>query len=163
MIDQLNEIAKGLPEELIIFFLSMLPVWELRGSIPLAMHGFNMSAFQAFLWSFLGNFTAGVILVYLLDPAVKYFVSKIPFLKNLYDRLYKKTKHKHGKKIELYAELGIFFLVALPLPGTGAWTGALASQVFRLKKLPSILSIGFGLIACGIIVLFASGALNLLI
>lgn len=159
----LNEISKELPKELIVFLLSMLPVWELRGSIPLAMHGFNMSAFQAFIWSFLGNFTAGVILVYFLDPAVKYFVSRNSLLKNFYNKLYRRTKHKHSKKIELYAELGIFFLVALPLPGTGAWTGALVSQIFRLKKIPSILSIGFGLIVCGIIVLSASGAFELLI
>lgn len=161
MLEQINTFFTGIPKEAVIFLLSMLPVWELRGSIPLAIHQFGMSPLQAFFWSFLGNFTAGTLLVLFLDPLVRYFFVKIPSLKKLYDKFSEKTRIKHARKIELYAELGIFILVAVPLPGTGAWTGALASQVFRLKKIPSILSIGAGLIACGIIVLLASGAFTL--
>lgn len=147
---------KNLPPEAIIFFLSMLPVWELRGSIPLGIHAYSLSVPSAFFWSFLGNFTVGVILVYLLDPAVKYVVSKVGFLNKLYERIAEKAARKHWKKVQLYAELAIFLIVALPLPGTGAWTGALVSRIFRLNKLGSVLSIGLGLIACGLIVVIIS-------
>lgn len=153
------ELIKSVPPELVIFVLSMLPVWELRGSIPLAIHTYSMTPLSAFLWSFLGNFTAGLLLVYLLDPAVKLIVSRIPFLLRFYRKVSERASRKHSKKVELYAEMAIFFIVALPLPGTGAWTGALVSRLFRLNKFTSVLSIGLGLLACGLIVLLLSSPL----
>lgn len=150
------DLIKGLPPEAAIFLLSMLPVWELRGSIPLGIHAYSLSVASAFFWSFLGNFLAGVLLVYLLDPAFKHVISKVEFLKRLYERISEKAARKHFKKVQLYAEIAIFFIVALPLPGTGAWTGALVSRIFRLSKLGSVLSIAMGLVACGIIVVLLS-------
>ncbi|MCX7832147.1 MAG: small multi-drug export protein [Actinobacteria bacterium] len=152
---------KELPPEVVLFILSMLPLWELRGSIPLGIHAFSMTAFSSFFWSFLGNFTAGVLLVYLLEPAVKYVVTKVKFLNNFYEKVAERAKRKHAKKVELYAEMAIFIIVALPLPGTGAWTGALVSRIFRLNKKASILSIGLGLIVCGLIVLGLSSSISL--
>lgn len=147
------ELWTDLPAEIKIFLLSMLPVWELRGSLPLAIHVYGLSPLSAFLFSFLGNFTAGVLLIFLLDILVERIVKKVEPLFELYQRVAARTSEKHRRKIELYAELGIFLVVALPLPGTGAWTGALLSRLFRLNRLKSILSIGTGLIACGTIVL----------
>lgn len=149
-------------KEIFIFLISMLPIWELRGSIPLALHVYNLSPLSAFFWSFAGNFLVGILLVYLLDPIVNIVIERIKPIKKIYDYFAERVYKKHRKKVELYAELAIFFIVALPLPGTGAWTGALASRVFRLNKLWSILSIGLGLIACGIIVLALSTSANVL-
>lgn len=156
------EFLNNLPPEAIIFILSMLPLWELRGSIPLGIYVLSLSPLSSFFWSVLGNFTAGVFLVYLLEPIVKYIIRNIHFLNRFYEKISEKTRKKHAKKVELYAELAIFLIVALPLPGTGAWTGALVSRLFRLNKVASILSIGFGLIVCGLIVLALSSSVSFL-
>ena len=124
--------------------------------MPLAIHYYGLSPLTAFVFSFLGNFTAGVLLVYLLDLVVEKVVKKVTPILRLYQIVATRTSEKHRKKIEMYAELGIFIVVALPLPGTGAWTGALLSRLFRLNPFKSILSIGAGLVACGIIVLVLS-------
>lgn len=142
--------------EILIFLMSMLPVWELRGSIPVAIYKYGMTPFEAFFWAFLGNFFAGALLVLTLDWIARKIIARVEFLQRIYRKVSERTETKHREKIEKLAEVGIFVLVALPLPGTGAWTGALAATVFELKKLPSILSIGLGLIACGAIVLILS-------
>jgi uncharacterized membrane protein len=159
---QLANFWVNLPAELKIFVLSMLPVWELRGSLPLGIYYYGLHPASSFFFSFAGNFTAGVLLVCLLDILLERFIKKVQPLYKLYLKISSRASKKHRQKIELFAELGIFFVVALPLPGTGAWTGALLSQLFRLNRLKSIMSIGFGLLVCGIIMLALSTSARIL-
>ena len=69
--------------------------------------------------------------------------------------LYEKAE-KNREKIEKYATWGLYIFVAIPLPGTGAWTGALAASVFGMSKKKAIISICAGVVTAGLIMTFGS-------
>ena len=141
----------------------MLPVIELRGAIPVGVQAYGLSLPEAFVFASAGNILIGVVLVYALPFLEKRVFRRIPFLAPLFTFFAERTRRRHSRKIELYAELGLFFLVAVPLPATGAWTGALAAYLFGLKQSKAALVISAGVIAAGILVSLATaGVINVL-
>lgn len=143
----------GFWNHLYVLFLSMVPIIELRGAIPLG------AILDLPLWS---NYLVSVIGNFLPVPFILLFIRYIL-------EWMKKTKHfarialwleekaeRGSEKVQKYASLGLFLFVAIPLPGTGAWTGALVAALMRMKMkyaLPSILG---GVLAAGAIMSLAS-------
>lgn len=152
-----------MPAELIIFLISMLPISELRGAIPLAVSVYNMSVWQAFIWSVLGNLFVTVFVIWILDLLInKFLVHRIYILNRFFTWLFERTQRKHSKKIEQWGDLALLIFVAIPLPGTGAWTGALISFVFGIPLRRAFPVISLGVIIAGVIVsLITSGIINL--
>ncbi len=145
-------VARGLSPELAVFITSMLPIIELRGSLPLAINLFHIAWFKAFLISFLGNIIPVPFIILLLKPAVR-FLSKIKILSKFFDWLFNRTRKRGDYVIKKYKEIGLLAFVAVPLPGTGAWTGALIAFLFDLEFKKSLLIISLGVLIAGIIVL----------
>lgn len=121
---------EGLPHELIIFFVSMLPIVELRGGLILAPL-FGMNIVKAILICLAGN----IIPV----PFILLFITKIMdrlkttrILKGFAERLEKKAMGK-SEKIARYEFWGIVLFVGIPLPGTGAWTGCFIAALLGVK------------------------------
>ena len=141
----------GLPSELVVFFTSMLPVIELRGSIPLGI-ACGMHPVDAFTVSLLGNYIIIFPILYLLPWIVKIFKKIHPLLDKWLTKFLEKTQHKHSHKMEVYGALALILLVAVPLPGTGAWTGSIVSYIFGIPKYLSFIYILLGLIIAGLIV-----------
>jgi len=143
---------QGLPPELITFIVSMAPIFELRGSIPLAITFFKLNAFSAIFWAVAGNISVMLLLAFLLrwsvDFITKHFIWGEKFFKWLFERT-RKRAHKH---IEKYGDWGLFFLVAIPLPMTGGWTGVLAAFLFDIEKKKSLPIISAGIMTAGVIV-----------
>lgn len=157
LIDQIG----NLPPQFATFVVAMLPIAELRGAIPLAIFKLSLSPLEAFFWSVLGNSLAGVLVVLFLEP-VSRFLRRIEIFDRFFDWLFERTRRSHSKSFDKYQDIALLIFVAIPLPMTGAWSGATAAFVFGIKKTSAIPLITLGVVGAGIIVtLVSSGAVHL--
>jgi uncharacterized membrane protein len=144
--------------------LSILPVFELRGGIIYAVLA-GVNPFTAFFVCTIANMIIIFFIFFFLDFLHKRFM-KISLYKKVFgfyvERLRRKAE-KLERKMDVYGFLALTIFVAIPLPGTGAWTGCLIAWLLGLDRKKSIISIAFGVLIAGIIVLSASlGIINLL-
>lgn len=147
-------LSLGLSKELVVLIISALPIFELRGAIPVAINLFHFPWYYAFLLAVIGNMIPVPIILLFLNTIVRY-LSKIGFFDRFFRWLFTHTR-KRGSIIERYERIGLALFVAVPLPFTGAWTGSLAAVLFGMKFKHSILSIFIGVLIAGIIVTFLS-------
>ena len=135
--------------------LSILPVSELRGGIPLAI-ALGISPLKAFLFCTIANIIIIPIIFLFLDFLHKYFYRFKPY-KIVFNKLLGNIRRKFQRHAGTKWEYPILFLlVAIPLPGTGAYTGSLIAWLFGLKRRKSILTIALAVIVAGILVTLLS-------
>ncbi len=146
--------SRGISPTLIVLIISMLPLIELRGSIPIAILLFKMSWQEAVILSLIGNMLPIPIILLFMEWFFN-FISKIPIGAKFTNWLFKRTRRK-GKVIEKYEALGLTIFVGIPLPGTGAWTGAFAAKIFGISFWKSILYITIGVIIAAVAVTLLS-------
>lgn len=140
--------------ELTIVIISMLPVIELRGAIPIGINYFGMKPLPVFILSVVGNMIP-IFFVLLFFDLVTIVFSKNRFLKALLDKLFDRARKK-GESIKEYEELGLIFFVAVPLPITGGWTGSLIAYLLGFRFWRSILCIFLGVLLAGVVVTLLS-------
>ena len=148
MVENFIELMKGLPEELIIFVISLLPVLELRGGM-LAAALLDVPWLKAFIICLIGNILP-IPFILLFLRKIFNFCKKIPGIRRIILWL-EKHGSKKGNKLNKGLEWGLFTLVALPLPGTGGWTGALVATMMNIRIKKSFPIIFAGVIAAGVI------------
>lgn len=151
----------NIPPELLVFFSAMLPITELRGSIPL---GFilGLPAESTFIYALIGNIIPCFLILWVLEPISKFLSRHIAFFEKFFDKLYKRTHDKHKDAIEKYGPIFLIIFVAIPLPGSGAWTGSLIAFLFGIKYWKALFYIFIGLIiAATLITLGITGVINL--
>lgn len=159
MIDGVVNMLSGLPEETIAFVVSALPIAELRGGIPVAL-SLGLDWREAFLICAAGNFLPIMPILFLMGP-LEGFLRRWPPMDRFLTRLFARTRRKGGL-IEKYEALGLVAFVAIPLPVTGAWTGALAAHLFGVRPRYAIPAIICGILIAGVVVtLAAQGVLHL--
>lgn len=141
---------QNIPPQVIVFISAMLPIIELRGAIPIGVASFDLPVYQTFILAVIGNMLPIFFILLFFDFANK-LLMKTKFGKKLLEKIFERTRKK-GKLIQKYEELGLIFFVAIPLPITGAWTGALAAYLFGLKFWKSIFAIFLGVLCAGVIV-----------
>ncbi|NBI67861.1 small multidrug export protein [Pseudoflavonifractor sp. 60] len=136
---------------LLTMLVSMIPVIELRGGLPFGV-ALGLPYWLAFPAAVAGNLLpAPFIIVYIrriFELMRKYF----PRLNGLVDRLEKKA-HLKGKKVQKYQYLGLWLFVAIPLPGTGAWTGSLAAAFLGMRLKKAMPAVVLGVLTAGFIML----------
>lgn len=143
-----------------VFFCSMLPIIELRGSVILGA-ALKLPWWQNYLISVIGNLLP-IVFVLLLIRWVLEVMKKIKGLSKIAFWLEKKAE-KNKPKIEKYGFWGLTLFVMIPLPGTGAWTGALVAALMRMKFRTAFLAIVIGVLLAGVIMTLASyGVLSFL-
>jgi len=140
---------KELPKEFIVMIVGALPVSELRGAIPLAL-SFGMPLQKAFWLGVLGNLIPIIPILFLLEP-VSERLRKLRPWSRFFDWLFKRTKKK-ADLIQKYEALGLAIFVAIPLPMTGAWTGAIAASLFKIRFRYALIAIIAGVLCAGLIV-----------
>lgn len=156
------EALKNIPPQISTMIIGMTPIFELRGAIPVAIGVYKMSVPSAYFWAVFGNIIPAIIIVFLLEKVSTWLSQKFNFWKKFFDWLFERTRRKAHAKIEKYGAWGLFVLVAIPLPVTGGWTGALAAFLFGIERKKSIPIIALGIMAAGVIVtLITVGAINL--
>jgi uncharacterized membrane protein len=143
--------------------LAMLPINELRGSIPFAIAVLGLQPFEAFFYAVIGNILPIFFIAWFL-PIVAGFLSKHSKIFNkFFNWLFERTRKKFYKNYQKYGDLGLVIFVAIPLPMTGAWSGAVAAFLFGMPYWKSILLNFLGVIIAGIIVtLLSSGIFSLI-
>jgi len=137
-------------EHLKVLILSMLPITELRGSIPWGIKFYSLSVTEIVILSIIGNILIGILILYAIGPIMKY-LSKNSSFKNILNYIFKRTKKK-GKMIYLLKFYGLIMFVGIPFPLTGVWTGSLAAYLFGLSRKKSIIAITTGVLISSIIV-----------
>lgn len=149
-----------LSSEIIIFIISMIPVLELRGGlIAASLLGVDWKI--AMVLCIIGN----IIPV----PFILLFINKIfellkgTKLKGIVYKIEEKA-NRNSSKVLKYENLGLYLFVALPLPGTGAWTGALIASMVGMKSKNAFISICLGILTAAVIMaLFSYGVLGMLV
>jgi len=142
------------PPELATLLVAMLPIAELRVSLPLALGAYHLPLGSAAFYSFVGNILPVFFLLWLLEPVSNFFRRKSRLLDRFFTWLFSRTRRKFeggAKKYGLLIALAIF--VGIPLPMTGAWTGAVAAFLFNIPYKKALLSIAAGVVMAGLIVL----------
>ena len=143
-------LSLGFSKELVVLIISALPIFELRGAIPVAINLFHFNWYYAFLLAIIGNLIPVPLILLFLNAVVR-FLSRVSFFDRFFRWLFAYTR-KRGGIIERYERIGLALFVAIPLPVTGAWTGSLAAVLFGLKFKHAMLSIFIGVLIAGIIV-----------
>lgn len=143
-----------------IAFLSTLPVTELRGAIPIGLNFYQLPVWSTYLFAVLGNIIPAIFLLKYLKPFSDFF-RKWFFLDKFFSWLFARTG-KYEKKYEKYGALFLFFFVAIPLPGTGVWTGSVAAFLFGIRFWYAFPMMVGGVCVAGIIVTLANlGLINI--
>ena len=150
----LHETAAG--EALLTMLISMLPVVELRGGLPAGV-AMGLPIPAAFFASLIGNMIPVPFVILFARPLFKWIRVHIPKLGGLVSRLENRAKAKSADVLR-YQTWGLLIFVAIPLPGTGAWTGALIAAVLdmRLKRAVPVIFLGVVIAGC-IITLLTHG------
>lgn len=146
MFELLNEIF---PSSVSVFLMSMMPIVELRGAIPLGV-GLGMSPMKAAVIAILGNSLIVPILLLIVTPLFEHF-KKLKAFRGFFTRY----EERAAKKIDHYREyrlIGLFLLVAIPLPMTGAYTGCVAAVITKISFKRAAPVIIAGVITAGCIV-----------
>lgn len=142
------------------FLMAMVPVVELRGALPLGM-ALGLPVWAAYAASVLGNLFP-VPFILLLLRRVFALLRRLPRVGKWVDALERRA-HLKGRKVRKYRLFGLVLLVAVPLPGTGAWTGALVADVLDIRARHALPAIVLGVLTAGGIVAAASGVASLLV
>ncbi|MDP2919483.1 MAG: small multi-drug export protein [Dehalococcoidia bacterium] len=147
----LNDLLNlDIARELIIALIAALPIFELRLAIPVAINTFDFVWYKAFLIAFIGNMLPVPFILLFLDGGVK-ILRRVPVFRRFFDWLFERTR-KRSAVIQKYERIGLAIFVGIPLPLTGAWTGALAAVVLGLPFWRAFLSILVGVVIAGVIV-----------
>jgi len=137
--------------ELIVVLIAMLPLAELRVSIPIAIYAFELDPFTAFYLSVIGNMIPVIPLLLFLEPVSNY-LRRWRIGDIFFTWLFERTQRKHNANFEKYGSIGLAIFVGIPLPVTGAWTGCAAAFVFGFKFKNALLAILAGVIIAGAVV-----------
>lgn len=143
-----------LKELLLTAFISMVPVVELRGGVPFGL-AMGLSKEMALIAAVIGNLVIVPFAILFARTLLHWVGSKNEKLRHLTEKVEQKAKLK-AKKIKKYELLGLFLLVAIPLPGTGAWTGSVVAAILNLRLKAAFPVIALGVITAGLLMTFLS-------
>lgn len=135
-------------DELLVVLSAMMPIGELRASIPLAIGIYDMHWATALLLSVLGN----IIPIPFLLAVLKAFGNVFEKRQGLAGKILRWRRKQLSSRMEKYSFWGIVLLVAIPLPFTGAWTGSFAVWALQAPTTKGLSAIGLGVIIAGILV-----------
>lgn len=136
-----------------VFILAAAPIIELRGALPVAILGFHLPVWQAYILCVVGSFAPTIAIVYLLGPVSDFLRKHIKFFEWFFAKLFHYARGKHTKKIETLKEGSVFVISALPIPLAGAWSAALAAFLFDIPPRKSLPLMFLGTMVAGAAVL----------
>jgi len=152
MTDTLLQLVNGIPAELAVFIISLAPIVELRGALPIALGVYKMPLLQAFPVVIIGNMLPAFLIVYGWDWFIRQVGKYWPWLNRLLEKRYQRMQVQWDAKIEKYGPWALILFVAIPLPGSGVWSGSLAAWLFGIKKKKALWAIFAGALISGIAV-----------
>lgn len=146
--------------ELTVMLTAALPVIELRGAIPVGI-SLGLSPIHSLILSFIGSMIPVPIILFTIRPVFNY-LKKTKMFKNLVHRLTKKSLNK-SSNIKKYGVWGLILFVAIPLPGTGVWSGSLAASLLNMRFKLAFPAIFIGNLIAGILIMgLSNGVINVI-
>ena len=153
----------GAGRETALFIISMVPLVELRGAVPLGL-GLGMPWLEVLAICYVGNLLP-IPFVLLFGAKILKWLEKLPFLSK-FSLWYQNKLVSKSAQVTKYAQWGLFLFVAIPVPGTGAWSGSVIATLLKMNRGRAFLAIAAGVITAGLIMTLGStaviGALSLL-
>jgi uncharacterized membrane protein len=151
--DIMSEILNIIKEELIIMGVAAVPVLELRGSIPMGL-AMDIDWRIVYILSVIGNLIPVPFIIFFMRPIFSFLREKTIFNKLIH---YLETRtQKKTETVMKYSAVGLFLLVFIPLPGTGAWTGSMVAAILDMRFKYAFPAIFCGVICAGIVVMLIS-------
>lgn len=138
------------------FLMSMVPVIELRGAIPVGVAA-GLPVWAAAVISVIGNMVPIPFILWLLRP-VFFWLRRFPRMRAFIGKLERHAILK-GETVHKYRTIGLIVLVAIPLPGTGAWTGALVADVLNMRMKLALPAIFAGVCIAAVLVSLATAGI----
>lgn len=133
--------------------VAMVPVVELRGAIPFGHNVLGLNIWLAAAASVVGNLLPVPFIIIYVRRVFAFLRRKLPKLNHMVDRLERKAEGKR-ETVNKYGFWGLCILVAIPLPGTGAWTGALVAAFMDLRIKKAFPAIALGVVIAAVVVTF---------
>lgn len=152
-----SETSRGL----IAFIISLFPVLECRGGMLYAINVGNIEVLKAFIICYIGNMIP-IPFILLFIKQIFAFMKKHGILTKIVNKLEEKTT-KHKDKIDKYGHWALLSFVAIPLPGTGGWTGALIAALFNIDIKKSLPIIAVGVFIANVIMTIVSYGLKFVV
>ena len=150
---------ESVKRELLVIFISMVPISELRGAITLGI-SIGHSQIHSTIISICGNILIVPILLKILHPLIIYFEDTFIFKYTI--GVVKNRAINKADAIKTYSLIGLFLFVAIPLPTSGAWTASFIASILKLDNKKAFISIAAGIIVAGLIILGVSvGAIKM--
>lgn len=150
----MESLLEFLKSELMVFLMAATPLIELRGSLPYAIFVLEMGYVHAYIISVIGSIIPSPFILWLLPRILRFLKTKKGF-SYFANWITNRTMSKSGK-IKKYSLWGLFFLVAIPLPGTGVWTGSAVAALLRLPFRSTLLVCLLGTMLAGLLMLTLS-------
>ncbi|CAJ1931659.1 unnamed protein product [Sphenostylis stenocarpa] len=146
-----NSLRKlGWPDGVVVFTLATLPVLELRGAIPVG-YWMQLNPTTLTILSILGNMVPVPFIVLYLKRFATFLAARSSSAARLLDKLFENAKEKAGP-VEEFQWLGLMLFVAVPFPGTGAWTGAIIAAILDMPFWAAVSANFFGVVFAGLLV-----------
>ena len=136
---------------LFTMLVSMIPIIELRGGVPFGV-ALGLPYYLAFPAAVIGNLIPAPFIIVYIRRIFELMRRYLPKLNGIVDKLERKA-HLKGKKMQKYQYLGLWLFVAIPLPGTGAWTGSLAAAFLGMRLKKAMPAVFLGVLTAGCIML----------
>ena len=137
----------GWSKELATLVIAAMPIGELRAALPIGLTVYHLDFWPVFILSVFGTLTAAIVVMAVLDPITRFARKYSQPINRALEWLFERTRKRHQSKFDKYRDLALIIFVAIPLPFTGAYTGALAAYVFGIPFRRA-----FPLIAIGVII-----------
>lgn len=162
LVDRIVDVFQGnVPKELIIFLVSMLPVLELRGGM-IAAKLLEVPLLKAFVICYIGNILP-IPFILLFIRKIFQFLKRFSGTRKIVEKLEVRSM-RQSEKVKRWRNWGLLLFVAVPLPGTGGWTGALIAALLDIRIKTSLPIIALGvLIANLIMTAFSYGLLGIFV
>ena len=142
-------------KQLIVFIISMLPILELRGGL-IAASLLKLPPLESYIIAIVGNVIPVPFILLLINKILKAMEkSKFKHFNGIYLFVHKKIMKNKGS-IEKYGFLGLVIFVGIPLPGTGAWTGAVIAAFLEMDRKKAFIAILLGMLMASIIMMLIS-------
>ena len=146
-----------LKKYLICFFVSMVPLIELRGAIPISQ-GMNLPIIPSYFLCIIGNMLPVPFIFFFARKVLEWGKDK-PIIGGFFSWCLEKGHHG-GEKLQAKAGRGLFLalllFVGIPIPGTGAWTGTLAASILDMDFKSSVIAVMLGVLLAGVIMMLGS-------
>lgn len=155
LVDRVRESMGGIPSWLVVVIISMLPIFELRGGIPAGV-ALGMPVWKAALIAVAGNMLPIPFILWFLGPLSEWLSKHSRIMDRFFTWLFARTRRNHTKSFERWREFALVLFVAIPLPITGAWTGAAAAFVFDIPFWSALPLIFIGVVIAAVIVSLAT-------